>query len=214
MDGGIEDLGTVIDESTVLAVAVDEEARVFRLRLAIKAHPAPGSRGQPETAVLFESVARVAARVVDVEFFPDPSEDQPWKMGSREVGRELEVPDITALNVWLQRFAGDLYGQPYPMFDRGEPDWIASASIDRTWAPPAQHTIDLSFDCGPRAGKRYLALRVWFEQVKFFDAEGNEQPSADVYEAVRQWWRDFKEGRTHGQYGVVPAGGPRPPTEH
>jgi hypothetical protein len=33
----MENLGTVIDESTLLAAAVDERARAFRLRLAIKA---------------------------------------------------------------------------------------------------------------------------------------------------------------------------------
>ena len=210
----IEDLGTVIDESTVLAAAVDEEARALRLRLAIKAYPRPGSSAQPEVEVVFGSVARVAARVVDVEFFPDPSEDQPWKMGSREVGAEIEVPDTATLNVWLQRFAGDLYGQPYPMFAREDPDWLLAASTDQRWAPTALHTMDLSFDCGPNAGRRYMSLRAWFKDIRVFDSAGNEQPWSDVYEAVRQWWRDLKQGRTHGQYGVVPAGGPRRAAEH
>lgn len=77
----IEDLGTVIDESTVLAAAVDQEARTLWLRLAIMAYPRPGSSAKPEIEVVFGSVARVAARVVNVEFFADPSEDQPWEDG-------------------------------------------------------------------------------------------------------------------------------------
>lgn len=134
-------------------------------------------------------------------------------MGTREVGQALEVPDTATLNVRLQRFAGDLYGQPYPMFGTADPYWLLAPSTDQRWAPTGSHTIDLSFDCGPNSGRRYMSLRTWFEDVKVFDSAGNEQLWADVYEAIRQWWRDFKLGRTHGQYGVVPASGPRRATE-
>jgi hypothetical protein len=202
----IEDLGTVIDESTMLEAEVIESDRTFRLRLAVLAHPAPGQQDQPQVTFVFAPLSRIACRVYEVEDFADPSPAQPWRMESRQTGATLCLSDAADLNDWFHRFRGDLYGQPYPMFDRPDPDWLADASCIRTWTESAGRTIDLGFGRTPDAPRYLMDLRAWFENVTAFDRDGQQLDLAEVVATVRAWWSDFKAGRTHGQYGYVPAG--------
>jgi hypothetical protein len=199
----IEDLGSVIDESTLLDAEVDELAPALRFRLAILAQPAPGASGQPEVSIDFARLRRLAVRIQRVEAVAAPTPEQPWLMEWSAEGGPVSVPDIAVLNDWLGRFRGDLYGQPFPMFDAPDPEWLAQASIDTAWDASGAHVVDLAFDVTAASSGHVMELRAWFDDVAVSDGEGRPLELGSVVEAVRSWWRDFRAGTSAGQYGMV-----------
>ena len=202
----IEDLGTVIDESTVRDAQVDEVAGALRLRLAIVAHPASGTATQRVIGVEFSHLGRLAVRLRRVESVTAPTPEQPWRTEWRADCPAVPALDLAGLNEWLQRFRGDLYGRPVPRFDRPVPEWLAEASLDKEWEGSIAHTVDLSFDTTPGSDGRVMELRAWFGDVALSGGEGQPLEAEVVVEAVKSWWRDFKAGNTDGESGIVPAG--------
>ena len=206
MTEGLADLGRVIDEGDVLGASFNDATRCFRLHLAILAHPKGDGAAQPERVVLFNGVGRVLAQLRPIEYDVIMSERSGHEIRvPRESAAIVPIGSVAELNEWLHRFEGTLYSQPFPMIDRPEPPaWCSAPSIDIGVGDPQAHNLELWFDEKPSASALWLRLFVTFERVDVFDEAGVAESVADLIAEVDAWWRDMREGRTHGQFGVVP----------
>ena len=88
--------------------------------------------------------------------------------------------------------------------EKGFDLWADRISVDQRWEPDGMtHTLDLF-----QEGSGHLDLRIWFDDLRISDPQGNEISFAEFTAGGRRWWDALHAGDPRaGGHGIVPLKG-------
>jgi hypothetical protein len=187
-------LNSALNEASWTGVRISEEDRLVALRFSALTLPADGGPepDDPSVTLQLQSVGRIVASL----------RDGFWNDDEAAVGSITlkELPQV------VDSFEGQpIYG--WEFFDLPESSWeqwASRLSLDIEWAPEAQtHSIEI-FQESLAGPARHLDLRVWFNELRIFDAKGSDLTLDEFGQAGKRWWDAFYEHdpRTQG-HGMV-----------
>ena len=185
-DIDIEELSFALCEATVCGFELDEERRIFATTLAVLWLPEDGP--EPDDLRLqfcFLPVGRLALSL---------------RSGRWDDRSAPAIPvTVSELPSLIKDFGGPVYGDRYFDVHREElKRWRKRVSLD--WSSQPGDGRSHSFRLFQESAERYLAVLVWFDEVRIFRPDYTEVSVAWVVDGARRWWGAWNEGdeRTQG----------------
>jgi hypothetical protein len=188
-------LNVALNEASWAGIQVSEDQRLVSLRFSVLTLPADGGPApdNPSVSLQLQSVSRIVAS---------------FRRGFwNDDAAAVETVSLDDLPRVVESFgAQSIYG--WEFFDLPESSWAQWAnrlSLDTAWASDARaHSIEV-FQESLAGPPRHLDLRVWFNELRIFDASGSELTLEEFGQGGKRWWDAFYEHdpRTQG-HGMVP----------
>jgi hypothetical protein len=183
-----------LNEASLVGIDIDDERRWVGVTLAVLTLPADGGPepADPRVKLILSPVGRLAASLRHGKWDDIEAPVEPLELS--------RLPDaIAAFN------QQPIYGWEFidaPEKSAFKP-WSKRLSLD--WRPDAvdgqTHTLDLFQEWG---AERHIDVRVWFDDLRVFDASLSEIPLGDFIAGGGRWWDAMHAGdkRTEG-HGIA-----------
>lgn len=195
-------LNTALSEATCLGATVDTQAKRLHLDIEVQTLPEPGDispTGDSTTEhmrvrLTFEGVTRVAASL----------RSQRWN----DLDPRVLPLELSGLGEAITSFdGGRLHGWEFiDIDDSGWALWSELLSFDTVIDSRriARHVLEFSQEEG--VSPRELDVRVWFDTVEVYRADGRAVPLPELVSAARRWWAAHDAGDPRAFHpGIVPA---------
>ncbi len=179
VDDGLDTAGLniALAEATCLGVAVDTDTAEMRIDLEVLTLPEDGPPPEHHRVVLLLiGVSRVAASM----------RLHNW----HEAEPQVLPLTLDTLHEGVAAFGGGaLHG--WEFIDGAASGWSLWSdllSFDTTiGTEPADHVLEFAQQEG--IDPRELDVRVWFQDIRILDTEGNEVPTAQFVAGAQRWWK-------------------------